>query len=118
MGSKQGGKAEIFADQETIPHSVVVDEKFVCWLTSNGIVKQAKSGGQPQVLYQVTTKEDVDELAQDRDNLYFGFRPAGNSRWALCKVSKQGGEAQTLVKTYSLKPVAVDETNIYFLYEE
>ena len=62
MVSKQGGKAEIFADQQTIPHSLVVDEKFVYWLTSNGIVKQAKSGGQPQVLYQVTTKEDVDEI--------------------------------------------------------
>ena len=33
-------------------------------------------------------------------------------------ISKQGGEPQTLVKTYSLKPVAVDETNIYFFDED
>lgn len=116
--SKQGGRAEIFVDQQNIPHSLVVDEKFVYWLTPTSILKQAKSGGQPQLIYQATDNEGVDELAQDADNLYFGFRSAGNSRWALCKVSKQGGEPQTLVKTYSLKPIAVDETNVYFFDEE
>jgi hypothetical protein len=115
--SKQGGKAEIFADQQHIPHSLVVDEKFLYWLTPTSILKQAKAGGQTQVIYQATDKEGVDELAQDTENLYFGFRGAGESRWALRKISKQGGEPQTLVKTYSLKPIAVDETNIYFFDE-
>ena len=81
-------------------------------------MKQAKSGGQAQAISQISDKEGVDELSQDTDSLYFGFRSAGNSRWALRKVSKQGGEPQTLVKTYSLKPVVVDETNVYFLDEE
>ena len=31
--SKQGGPAEIFADQQNIPHSLIVDEKFVYWVT-------------------------------------------------------------------------------------
>lgn len=116
--SKQGGKAEIFADQQHIPHSLVIDEQFVYWITPTSILKQAKSGGQPQVIYQATDQEGVDELAQDNENLYFGFRGAGKSRWALRKVSKQGGEPQTIVKMYSLKPVAVDETNIYFFDED
>jgi hypothetical protein len=116
--SKQGGPVEIFADQQNIPHSLVIDERFVYWLTPTSILKQAKRGGPPQVIYQATEKEGVDELAQDTENLYFGFRGAGESRWALRKVSKQGGEPQTLVKTYSLKPVAVDETNIYFFDED
>jgi hypothetical protein len=116
--AKQGGKAEIFADAQNIPHSLVVDEQFVYWVTPSSILKQAKSGGQPQVIYQASDREGVDELAQDTENLYFGFRGAGESRWALRKVSKQGGEPQTLVKTYSLKPVAVDETNVYFVDEE
>jgi hypothetical protein len=116
--SKQGGKAEIFADRQNIPHSLVLDEKFVYWLTPTSILKQAKAGGQTQVVYQATAQEGVDELAQDADNLYFGFRGAGESRWALRKISKQGGEPQTLVKTYSLKPVAVDETNVYFFDED
>lgn len=116
--SKQGGTAEIFADQQNIPHSLVVDDKYVYWLTPTSILKRAKAGGQTQVVYQATDKEGVDELAQDDENLYFGFRGAGESRWALRKVSKQGGEPQTLVKTYSLKPVAVDETNVYFFDED
>jgi hypothetical protein len=115
--SKLGGPTEIFADQQHIPHSLVVDEKFVYWVTPTSILKQAKSGGQPQVVYQATDKEGVDELAQDAENLYFGFRGAGESRWALRKVSKQGGEPQTLVKRYSVKPVAIDESNIYFFDE-
>jgi hypothetical protein len=116
--AKTGGKAEIFADQQHIPSNLVVDEKYVYWHTTNSIVKQAKVGGQPQVIYQATKEEGVDELSQDADNLYFGFRSAGNSRWALCKVSKLGGAPQTLVKTYSLRPVVVDETTVYFFDEE
>jgi hypothetical protein len=116
--SKLGGKVEIFADQQNIPHSLVADEKFLYWLTPTSILKQAKSGGQTEVVYQATDKEGVDELAQDNENLYFGFRGAGESRWALRKISKQGGQPQTIVKTYSLKPVAVDETSIYFFDED
>lgn len=116
--SKQGGKAEIFADAQNIPHSLVIDEKYVYWLTPTSIVKEAKAGGAPQVIYQATDKEGVDELTQDNENLYFGFRGAGESRWSLHKISKQGGEAQTIVKRYSLKPVAVDDANIYFFDED
>lgn len=115
---KQGGKAEIFADQQNIPNNLVVDEKFVYWLTPTSIMKQAKSGGIPQVIYQATDKEGVDVLTQDSESLYFGFRDAGSSRWGLRKISKKGGEPQTLVKTYSLKPVTVDDANIYFFDEE
>lgn len=115
--SKQGGKVEIFADEQNIPHSLAIDDKFVYWLTPTSILKQAKSGGQPQVIFQATDKEGVDVLEKDSENLYFGFRGAGDSRWALRKISKQGGEPQTLAKTFSLRPFAVDETNIYFFDE-
>lgn len=115
---KQGGKTEIFADQQNIPHSLVLDQEFVYWVTPSSILKQAKTGGTPQVIYQATSKEGVDELTQDSENLYFGFRGAGKSRWALRKISKQGGEPRTLVTTYSLKPVVADETNIYFFDED
>lgn len=115
---KTGGKTEIFADQQHIPHSVTVDDKFVYWGTPTSIVKQAKSGGQPQIVFQATEKEGVDNLTQNGDDLYFGFRGDGESRWALRKVSKNGGDAKTLVKTYSLKPVVVDDTNVYFFDED
>ena len=118
MVSKQGGKAEIFADQQQNPGSLVADEKYVYWRTANGIFKQAKSGGQPQVVYQATDKEGVDVMSQDAENLYFGFRGAGDSRWAIRKVSKNGGEPQTLVKDFSLKPFVIDENNLYFFNRE
>lgn len=116
--SKGGGRPEIFADRQNVPHDILVDEKFVYWVTPTSILKQARTGGQPQVVYQAADGEGVDELAGDADSLYFGFRGAGGSRWALRKISKQGGEAQTLVKTYSLKPVAVDDANVYFFDED
>lgn len=116
--AKQGGPVETFSVDQPIPHSLVVDDNFVYWVTPTSIVKQAKTGGTAQVIYQATDKEGVDELEQDADNLYFGFRGAGESRWALRKVSKQGGEPQTIVQRYSLKPVAVDDANIYFFDEE
>jgi hypothetical protein len=115
--AKQGGKVEAFTPEQHIPHSVVLDEKFVYWVTPTSIVKQAKVSGAPEVIYQASNEEGVDELAQDGENLYFGFRGAGDSRWALRRISKQGGEPQTIVKRYSLRPVVVDETHIYFFDE-
>jgi len=115
--AKQGGTVETFSVDQNIPHSLVVDDKFVYWVTPSSIVKQAKAGGTAQVIYQASDKEGIDELAQDADNLYFGWRGAGESRWALRKISKQGGEPQTIVKRYSVTQVAVDDTNIYFFDE-
>lgn len=115
--SKQGGKPQIFADQQYVPHGLLLDDKFVYWVTPTSVLKQAKAGGQPQVLFQATDKEGVDVLEQDADNLYFGFRSAGNSRWAIRKISKNGGEAQIVAPTFSLSPFVVDEVNIYFLDE-
>jgi hypothetical protein len=115
--AKKGGPVEAFSADQNIPHSLVADEKFIYWVTPSSIVKQAKSGGAAEVLYQASDKEGVDELAQDADNLYFGWRGAGESRWALRKISKQGGEPQTIVKRYSLTQIAVDDTNIYFFDE-
>lgn len=116
--SKQGGKAEIFADAQNVPHSLVVDETYVYWVTPSSILKQTKLDGQPQVLYQASDKEGIDELTQDKDDLYFGFRGAGESRWSLRKISKQGGAPQTLVQRHLLKPVVVDDVNVYFFDEE
>jgi hypothetical protein len=115
--AKQGGKTEIFADEQKIPSSLVLDQKFVYWVTPTSILKQAKTGGQPQVIFRATDKEGIDELAQDADNLYFGFRAAGDSRWALRKISKQGGEPQTVAKTFTLGQITADDTNIYFFDE-
>lgn len=120
--SKQGGRAEIFAAEQKNPGSPVADEKFVYWITTNGVLKQAKSGGgQPQVVFQAASEEGVDVLEQDAENLYFGFRGAGASGWALRKMSKQGGggeSPQTLAETFSLSPFAVDEANIYFFAQD
>ena len=115
---KSGGKVQTFADNQLIPHCPVVDDKFVYWLTSSSVMKQAKTGGQAEVVYKTDDVEGLDELSQDADSLYFGFRPKGSSRWGLRKVAKAGGEPVTLVKRYSLKPVVVDDTNVYFFDEE
>jgi hypothetical protein len=116
--AKQGGKVEPFTVDQHIAHSLVIDEKFVYWVTPTSIAKQPKSGGPAQVIYQASAKEGVDELSQDGDYLYFGFRGDGESRWALRRISKQGGEPQMIVKRYSLKPVVIDETHVYFFDEE
>lgn len=117
MVSKKGGTPEVFVDLQDVPHGIALDDKFVYWVTPTSVKKQAKSGGPSQVIFQATEKEGVDELSQDAENLYFGFRGAGKSRWALRKVSKRGGEPTTLAKTITLGQIAVDETEIYFFDE-
>lgn len=115
---KGGGAVKVVAGEQLIPHSLVVDQNFLYWLTPTSIVKQAKTGGQPQILYQASANEGVDELAQDESYLYFGFRGAGEAHWALHRLAKSGGEPQTLVNRYSLKPIVVDKTHVYFFAEE
>jgi hypothetical protein len=115
---KSGGKSEVFADQQNVPHGVTVDDRFVYWVTPTSILKQAKAGGPLTVLFQAADNEGVDELTQNRDDLYFGFRGAGESRWSLRKVSKSGGDAVTLVKRFSLKPIVIDDRDVYFFEED
>ena len=114
---KQGGPPQVFIDQQNIPHSLVLDEKYVYWVTPTSVLKKAKAGGEPQVIFQAANDEGIDELAQDADNLYFAFRGAGKSRWALRNVSKQGGAAKMLAQTLTLGQIAVDDANVYFFDE-
>ena len=116
--AKTGGKSEVFADAQMVPHSLAADEKFVYWHTRSSIMKKAKSGAQPESIYAVSDKEGLDEISLDADSIYFGYRGHGEGRWALRKIAKSGGEPVTLVKRYSLKPVVVDDANVYFFDEE
>ncbi|MBS1796266.1 MAG: hypothetical protein JSS81_20610 [Acidobacteria bacterium] len=116
--AKQGGKPEIFADAQKIAHALVADEKYVYWVTPTSILKKAKAGGAVETVFQASEKEGVDELSQDATDLYFGFRGAGESRWELRKISKQGGAATVLVKPVSLKPFVIDDANVYFFNED
>ena len=115
---KGGGKSEKLADEQNVPGNVVVDDKFVYWKTFNSVVKQPKTGGSLQVVFQGGDDEGVVELSQAGDDLYFAYRSKGNSRWALKKIAKNGGDAVTIVKSYSPKAIVVDDANIYFFDEE
>ena len=114
---KSGGKFEIFADEQMIPGSIVTDDKFVYWRTAAGINKKARSGGEIQTILQTTGNANVDEIVLNGDDLFFALRAEGNSRFALKKLSKNGGEAVTIAKTMSAKPFVIDDTSIYFFDE-
>lgn len=118
MVSKRGGTVEIFVDNQNVPGNIVVDEKYVYWRAASGIFKRSKSGGQPQYVFQLTDKQGVDELVQDAENLYFSFRGAGESRWILHKISKNGGEPQMLAKTTTVRALIADDANVYFIDED
>ena len=117
MVSKKGGKAEVFVQDQDSPGHIVADKKYVYWHTVNGIYKKLKSGGKIETIFQ---KKDIgiDVLVQDGASLYYGFRDAGESRWALCRISKVGGDQQTLVKTFSLSQFVVNPNDVYFFDED
>lgn len=114
---KTGGKAEIFADEQMTPGSIATDDRFVYWRTASGINKKARSGGDLQTLLATTGNENVSEIVASGEDLYFAYRAEGNSRFALKRVSKNGGEAVTIAKTMSAKPFVIDDTSIYFFDE-
>lgn len=119
--SKSGGKAETFAADQMVPHDVAVDDKFVYWCTPTSILRKAKSGGDPFVIFQANDKEGVDSLSVYRGDVYFGFRGAGSGRWALRKLATSSTEPQmtkTIASKYSTKPIAFDGDNLYFFDED
>lgn len=115
--AKRGGAPEVVADQQVVPHAVQVDAQWVYWVTPRSVMKQAKSKGKPIVLFEAKEGEGVDQLAQDEQFLYFGFRAGGKGRWSLRRIAKSGGEAETLLPKYSLKPIAIAGNMIYFFDE-
>ncbi len=118
---KTGGKAEIFVDQQMVPHDVAVDHKFVYWCTPSSVLRKPKSGGEPFVIFQANEKEGVDSLSVYKGDVYFGFRAAGASRWALRKLATSSTEPQmtkTVATKYSTKPIAFDGDNVYFFDED
>lgn len=115
--SRIGGPAVTVC--ETIrPIHLAVDETHVYFAslkseTADGaVLKISKLGGQPQVL--VAGQTGVDQLAVDRDALYF------RSNSGLWRVGKQGGAADCLLPAARGKNVdhlVADETHLYFFWE-
>lgn len=116
---KEGGPVTVFAPCKSSPHSLIVDSGRVYWLAGSTLYAQPqKDGAKPLELLQVSPEEGLDELAQDQDNLYFGKRGAGQSRWGLFKIPKSGGAPQLLSKTCSLKPFLPCPDGIFFFDQE
>lgn len=114
---KTGGRSEVFAGEQMVPGDIVIDDQFVYWRSAAGIIKKARSGGTPQTVLATTGNENAAELVINGDDLYFAFRAEGISRFALKKISKNGGEAVTIAKTISARPFVIDDANIYFFDE-
>lgn len=113
-----GGPAEVIADGQMAQGNVALDDKYVYWTTYAGVMRRAKSGGAVETVLAIGDKEGVDKLAVDTESVYFGYRGAGESRWALKKVAKGGGEPVILAKTFSAKEFVVTEAAVYFFDEE
>lgn len=121
MALKSGGKAEVFIDQQMVPHDVAVDEKYVYWCTPTSILRKPKSGGELFTVFQANDNEGVDNLSVYKGDVYFGFRGAGSGRWALRKLATSSTEPQmtkTIASRYSTKPIAFDGDNLYFFDED
>ena len=104
-----------------VPHDVAVDDKYVYWCTPTSVLRKAKTGGEPFVIFQANDKEGVDSLSVYRGDVYFGFRAAGASRWALRKLATSSTEPQmtkTIASNHSLKPIAFDGDSLYFFDED
>jgi hypothetical protein len=109
---KNNGKTEIFVEGQYIPNNLIVDEKFLYWTSGNKILKKPTNGADVQTVYEVAEKENISGLRQDADTLYFS---AGNSKHALYRLAKQGGEAAKLVDDiFSVAQFAVDDRDVYY----
>ncbi len=110
--SKNGGKTEIFSERQYVPNNLIVDDKFLYWVSANKILKKDKSAGDVQTVYEVEEKDNISGLRQDTDTLYF---IAGTSKPTLYRLPKSGGEAQKLTDNiYSVTQFAVDESYVYY----
>lgn len=115
--SRIGGPAVSIAEVIR-PIHLAVDDTHVYFAslkteTADGaVLRISKLGGQPQVL--VAGQTGVDQLAVDRDSVYF------RSNSGLWRVGKNGGVADCLLPAAPGKNVdhlVADDTHLYFFWE-
>lgn len=112
---KKGGEAKAFTEPN-ITTGIVLDKEFLYWAQSDGIYKQAKSGGEKIKVFSPPEKQSVSGLIADKDNFYFTL---GNGRNALMKLAKQGGEPQKIAPEINhVYEFYTDGKFVYFIKNE
>jgi hypothetical protein len=113
---KKGGTARASTDPRPSANGLCLDDRFIYWIQTTGIYKQPKNGGEITQVYSTPAGQISSGLRQDADSFYF---TQGESKHALYKLSKKGGEPVQLAKSInSAVDFVVGETDVYFRREK
>jgi Domain of unknown function (DUF5050) len=112
---KKGGEAKPLTGAVNIS-AIAIDGEFLYWAQPDGIYKTPKDGGEPAKVFTAAEKTDISGLAIAGDDLYFS---CGSGRNALMRVSKKGGEAETVTDEINHTfPFYPDGDSVYFIRNE
>lgn len=111
--NKQSRETKPFTPARQGANGLCIDDEFLYWVESAGIFKMPKKGGEVSKIYSPPNGLRVTGLKMDAENFYFA---QADSKGALMKVSKKGGEAIQLAPSINtVKEFELDENNIYFV---
>lgn len=117
---RAGGSVVVIADEQSLPHGLASDGKFVYWLNTDGSVMKAPIAGGAwtelatgPVMPLFGTSDRG--LALDADNVYWVNCGSGKSDGQVLKVSKNGGKVTVLADgEFHPVAIAVDADNVYY----
>lgn len=110
---RNGGESKPFTNPRRGANGLCMDNEFIYWIESEGIYKIPKKGGEISRIYSPPNGQRTIGLKMDADNFYF---TQGESKGALIKLSKKGGEPVQLAKSINFVfDFEIDESNVYFI---
>lgn len=111
--NKQSRETKPFTNPRQGANGLCIDDEFLYWVESEGIFKMPKRGGEISKIYTPPKGLRVTGLRMDADNFYFA---QADSKGALMKLSKKGGEATQLAPSINTAmDFEIDDNNVYFV---
>jgi hypothetical protein len=112
-----GPPQEALAFGQAFPVNVAINSTDVFWnneaTNAGGLMKIAKTGGTPQVLWQ-NTSGIVEYVAANSTHVFFSHQGFGGL-WTIYKIGVNGGPATALATNQDIVGgLALDSANLYF----
>ncbi len=115
---KTGGLTQTLSEQHVALNSVAVDPTHVFFRSNSGLWKVDKQTGAVVCLLPVIERRNLGRLVLDDTHVYFHMETEARGKYAVARLSKQGGPVETIGPVANLTArLALSPTHVYFFRE-
>jgi hypothetical protein len=113
-----GGPTERLVSGQPVMSDLVLDQTHVYFRSNSGLWKVDKKTGAASCLLPTEPQRNVGRLAIDDQYLFFLLETDKRGKYAVSRISKQGGKPETIGPVANLTGrLALSDTHVYFFRE-